>query len=142
MSHNSTCIFCRIIAGEIPASRVLETDKALAFLDVGPLKPGHTLLIPKQHHARLPELPDDLAAATALLLPRLCRAIQQVTQADGLNVLVNVGPDAGQSVEHVHWHIIPRHGGDAIAWPWHAGRYPEGELETTQAAIRDALSAS
>jgi histidine triad (HIT) family protein len=84
-------------------------------------------------------MPDATAGDTARLLPRLCRAVKSATRAEGLNVLVNVGPVAGQSVEHVHWHIIPRHGGDSIAWPWRAGRYEEGQIEPLRAAISRAL---
>jgi len=138
MGHDPSCIFCKIVAGQIPCARVYETEHALAFLDIGPLKPGHLLLIPKEHHATLPELPDTVAAETARLLPRLCRAVKAATDAEGLNVLMNVGPVAGQSVGHVHWHIIPRHGRDSIAWPWNARSYAEGELEP----IRQAIAAS
>jgi histidine triad (HIT) family protein len=141
MSHEPSCVFCKIVRGELPAATVLETDEALAFLDIGPLKPGHTLLIPKAHHESLPEMPDDLAAATAALLPRLCRAVKAATQAEGLNVLANTGPVAGQSVNHVHWHIIPRHGGDAIRWPWVPGRYADADLAAMRAAVARALGA-
>jgi histidine triad (HIT) family protein len=134
------CVFCRIVAGEIPAARVYEDAEVLAFLDVGPLTPGHTLVIPKAHHASLAELPDEASARVAAVLPRICRAVKQATGAEGLNVLSNVGAVAGQSVGHVHWHVIPRHGGDAVAWPWHAGRYEdEGARERVRLAVAGAL---
>lgn len=134
------CIFCKLVRGEIPAARVLETEEAVAFLDVGPLSPGHVLVVPREHHATLPEMPDDLAAATARLLPRLGRAVQAATGAEGLNVLVNVGRVAGQSVPHVHWHIIPRHPGDPLRWPWPAGRYEGDQIDAMRARIVTALA--
>jgi histidine triad (HIT) family protein len=135
------CIFCKLVRGEVPSARVLETDRAVAFLDIGPLNPGHVLVVPKEHHESLPEMPDDLAAATAALLPRLCRAVRRATGAEGLNVLTNTGRVAGQSVDHIHWHIIPRHPGDALRWPWPAGRYENDELEAMRARIEAALQA-
>ena len=125
----SECIFCKIVAGTIPCARVYEDDAVLAFLDIGPLNPGHTLVVPKEHFATLPELPDALASATAAVVPRICRAVQAATSAEGLNVVVNVGRVAGQTVDHVHWHVIPRHGGDALRWPWPAGRCEPEEME-------------
>jgi histidine triad (HIT) family protein len=135
------CIFCKLVRGEIPSARVLETDRAVAFLDIGPLNPGHVLVVPKEHHAALPDMPDDLAAATAALQPRLCRAVREATGAEGLNVLVNTGSVAGQSVDHVHWHIIPRHQGDALRWPWPAGRYEGDDLDAMRSRIESALQA-
>jgi histidine triad (HIT) family protein len=142
MNRDPNCIFCKIIDGTIPAARLLETDQALAFLDIGPLNPGHTLVVPKAHYANLPELPDELAAAASVLLPRLCRAVCTATNADGLNVLVNTGRVAGQSVDHVHWHIIPRHHHDKLRWPWPAGRYEGDAVDRMRAAILDALAQS
>jgi histidine triad (HIT) family protein len=140
MPHDPACIFCKIVHGLIPAERVLETPEAIAFLDIGPLNPGHVLLIPRDHFAALPDLPDHLAAATAALLPRLCRAVRDATGAAGLNVLVNTGRVAGQSVDHVHWHVIPRHEGDPLHWPWPAGRYEADALARMRQAITSALA--
>lgn len=139
MSHDPNCIFCKIVAGSIPSARVLETDQAIAFLDINPVNPGHVLVIPRAHHATLPELPDDLAAHTAGLLPRVARAVQAVTGAEALNVVVNVGRVAGQTVDHVHWHIIPRHVGDAVRWPWPHQPYSGDALARMQADLTRAL---
>ena len=127
-THDPHCIFCKIVQGQIPSARVLETDQAIAFLDIHPVNPGHTLLVPKAHHAYLGDVPDDLAAHAASLLPRLCRAIRAATGADGLNVIVNNGRSAGQTIDHVHWHIIPRFQDDAVNWPWPQGEYVGDEL--------------
>jgi histidine triad (HIT) family protein len=124
--HDPSCIFCKIAAGSIPSARVFETDHAVAFLDIHPVNLGHILLVPKAHFAHLSDLPDDLAAHAGMLLPRLCRAVLSATGAEALNVIVNHGPAAGQTIDHVHWHLIPRRADDAVHWPWPHLAY-EGE---------------
>jgi histidine triad (HIT) family protein len=139
--HDPSCIFCRIVRGEIPSSKVLETEHALAFLDLNPVNPGHLLVVPKVHHADLSELPDDVAAETARLIPRLSRAIRAATGADGLNLVVNNGKVAGQTVFHGHWHLIPRHTDDAVRWPWPHVAYASGAMDEMLAKIGEALAA-
>lgn len=135
-------IFSKIIRGEVPVMKVLETDDALAFLDINPVNPGHVLLIPKGAFPTLWDLPDELASATAGLLPRLCRAVRAATGATAINVVVNNGQLAGQTVDHVHWHIIPRFEGDAVHWPWPHTAYDEGEMARMQDRIRESLGTS
>jgi histidine triad (HIT) family protein len=142
LSRDPDCLFCKIVQGEIPSARVLETDQALAFLDINPLNQGHVLIVPRDHHANLLDLPDDLAAQTAALLPRLARAVKLATGADGLNVVVNIGEVAGQTIHHIHWHVIPRFLGDPVHWPWPQGRYVGDELSQMQASIQQALNQS
>jgi histidine triad (HIT) family protein len=101
-------IFSRIIRGEIPCHKVYEDDRVLAFLDIGPLSEGHTLVIPKEEAATVDQLSDDSAAAIGRLLPRLCRAVMRATGATAYNILQNNGAAAHQEVMHVHFHIIPR----------------------------------
>ena len=116
-------VFSKIIRGEIPCHKVYEDDKVLAFLDVGPLSKGHTLLIPKEAKATLDELSDDSAAALGRVLPRLCRAVMKATGATAYNVLQNNGAAAHQAVFHVHFHIIPKpEGGGGLGIGWPAGR--------------------
>jgi histidine triad (HIT) family protein len=134
------CIFCKIIAGEIPSTRVLETDGSLAFLDINPVNQGHILLVPKEHHATLAELSDEAAAETAVLIPRLVRAVLKATGADGLNLIVNNGRVAGQTVDHGHWHLIPRHFDDAVNWPWPHSPYVGDELAQMQFRIDRELN--
>ena len=113
-------IFTRIIAGEIPCHRVYEDDKVLAFLDIGPLSSGHTLVIPKEPAETLDQLSDDSAAALGRVLPRLSRAVLRATGAQDFNVLQNNGAAAHQAVGHVHFHIIPKFSDGAglgIDWP-------------------------
>ena len=113
-------IFSKILRGDIPCHKVYEDDLILAFLDIGPLSFGHTLVIPKEEVGTLDELSDETAAAIGRVLPRLCRAIKAVTGTEQFNVLQNNGPMAHQAVFHVHFHIIPKPSGDqglGIKWP-------------------------
>ena len=139
-SYDSQNIFARILRGEIPAAKVLETDLALAFLDIGPVNKGHLLIIPRAEAATLSDLPDDVAAHIGSLLPRLCRAVRQATGADGLNIVVNHGEAAGQTVHHVHWHIIPRFHNDDVRWPWPHQSYEGDEVEQMRTRIKTPLA--
>jgi histidine triad (HIT) family protein len=122
------CIFCKIVRGEIPSARLIETDEVIAFLDINPVIHGHTLLVPKAHHPILGDLPDALSGAVGSLLPRLCRAVAAATGAPGLNIIVNNGRTAGQTIDHCHWHIIPRFDNDVVNWPWPHSVYVGDEL--------------
>jgi len=119
---------------------VLEAAEAVAFLDIHPVNVGHVLLVTRAHFPSLAELPDDLAARAAALLPRLCRAIQAATGSDGLNVIVNSGRAAGQTIDHVHWHIIPRFLDDSVNWPWPHSEYLGDELGQMQFRIERELN--
>jgi histidine triad (HIT) family protein len=139
MGQDPACIFCKIASGEFSAARVLDTADAVAFLDINPVNHGHLLLVPKAHSATIAELPDEISARASALLPRLCRAVLAVTGADGLNVIVNLGRVAGQTVDHVHWHIIPRHQGDAVRWPWPHVAYTGDEADQLRLRIEREL---
>lgn len=120
MSPSEPTVFDHILSGRIPSHRVYEDDRVFAFLDIGPLSKGHTLVIPKERAAHLHELSDESAAALGRVLPRLCRAVMQATGAEAYNVLQNNGAAAHQEVKHVHFHIIPKHtmtDGLGIVWP-------------------------
>lgn len=120
------CIFCRIVAGEIPSRTVYEDDTVFAFLDANPLAPGHTLVIPKAHHERLNDLPVDLAHDVLDRLYQLVPQVERAVDADGTTVAFNNGPAAGQEVQHVHGHIVPRFENDG-GGPIHAiaGQQPD-----------------
>lgn len=133
------CIFCKIVAGGLDCARVLETDEALAFLDIGPLAKGHVLLIPKRHVARLDDMNASQAGAVLRHLPALGKAVRQATACEGYNVLQNNDRVAHQVVMHVHFHIIPRNADDAFQFNWPAGQYDEGELPAMQEKICAAL---
>ncbi|MFH5800235.1 HIT family protein [Haladaptatus sp. CMAA 1911] len=106
------CIFCQIVAGEIPSKTVYEDESVLAFLDVNPLAPGHTLVISKDHHETLGDVPKDTANDLFSVLHDLTPAVEAAVDADASNVAFNNGEAAGQEVPHVHGHIIPRFDGD------------------------------
>jgi histidine triad (HIT) family protein len=137
--HEARCVFCKIVRGEIPSARVLETAQAVVFLDINPLSPGHTLLVPRSHHAHLGELPEEIAAHAGSLLPRLCRAVKAATGAEGLNVIINNSSVAGQTIDHCHWHIVPRFANDSIHWPWPQGKYSGDELSQMKSRIEREL---
>ncbi|HET6585182.1 MAG TPA: HIT family protein [Nannocystaceae bacterium] len=121
MSSGRT-IFDKILDGEIPCHRVYEDDRVLAFLDISPLAPGHTLVIPKERKAYLHELSDESAAAVGRVLPRIARAILVATGATAYNVLQNNGAPAHQAVFHVHFHIIPKLDDRGLGISWHPGQ--------------------
>ncbi len=117
----SETVFSKIIRGEIPCHRIYEDEHVLAFLDVGPLSPGHALLIPKEPAETLDQLSDEAGAALGRVLPRLCRAVREVTGVSAYNVLQNNGREAHQAVFHVHFHIIPRYpDGRGLGIGWEA----------------------
>ena len=138
-------IFARILAGEIPCHRVLETEHVLAFLDVGPLSRGHVLVIPKEPKATLGELSDEAAAAVGRVLPRLCRAVCTATGATAYNVLQNNGEDASQAVMHVHFHIVPRFPdrdpGGGLGLRWNAGSLDQDAADLARSIATAAGSA-
>src|SRR5689334_25290615 len=137
-------IFTRIIRGEIPCARVYEDDHVLAFLDIAPLSPGHTLVIPKEPAATLDQLSDDAAAAIGRVLPRIARAVLAATGATAYNVLQNNGAAAHQAVFHVHFHIIPRYDqeghGAGLGIGWRAGKLDGTDAPALAAAIAGALA--
>jgi histidine triad (HIT) family protein len=134
------CLFCKIIAGVIPAVKVLEDAACIAFLDIGPLAAGHVLLIPRTHAQTLDELSAKDAGAMLARLPAMVRAVRSATGCEGVNVLQNNGKVAHQFVPHVHFHIIPRNTGDAFNFNWPAGKYAAGKAEQMAEAIRKAIS--
>jgi histidine triad (HIT) family protein len=138
------CIFCQIVAGDIPSRTVYEDTNVMAFLDANPLAPGHTLVIPKDHHERMEDLPADLAGEVLVELHKLVPAVQQAVDADGATVAFNNGEAAGQEVPHVHGHIVPRFDDDG-GGPIHGifGQRPDlsdDELDDIAAAIEEDVS--
>ena len=134
-------IFSKIIRAEIPCHKVYEDDKVFAFLDIGPLSEGHTLVIPKEPAATLDGLSDDSAAALGRVLPRLCRAVMQATGASAYNVLQNNGAEAHQAVFHVHFHIIPKFevSGDGLGIVWQPKKLDAAEGKELAAKISQAM---
>jgi len=137
-------IFSKIIRGDIPCHQVYRDDHVLAFLDIGPLSSGHTLVIPIEPAETLDALSDESAAALGRVLPRICRAVKAVTGAPGYNILQNNGPIAHQAVMHVHFHIIPKYNdnntsGTGLGFQWPAGKLDTDQASTLAVAIADAI---
>jgi histidine triad (HIT) family protein len=135
----SNCIFCRIVAKEIPAAVVYEDEHTLAFMDAGQVNPGHVLIAAKGHAENIYELNDAQASALLRAAARVARAIRDVHQPQGLSVYQANGKAAWQSVFHYHMHLVPRHENDGMALTWPAKNPPREKLVEYAAAIRKAL---
>ncbi len=137
---DDACVFCKIVAGGIPSVRVHEDSNVLAFIDIGPIIKGHTLVIPKAHFPDLPSLPDDLLATMAAVVRRVAAAQIKALGADGVNVHQSNGACAGQVVPHVHFHVIPRFKDDGHRWNWKATSYGSpAEMQEMADRIRRGL---
>ena len=110
------CVFCAIAAGEIPCFKVFEDDFALAYLDVNPFSEGHTLVIPKSHTTGLLDTPEETLAALLARVKKVAAHIKTALGCDGFHILQNNGAAAGQTVGHIHFHIVPRWNGDPLAF--------------------------
>lgn len=129
------CIFCKMVAGEIPVTKIYEDENILSFLDIGPISDGHTLLISKQHFEKLHDCPSEVLSRLASQLGKIAKAVSSAMNSDGYNVLCNNGRAAGQLVNHLHFHIIPRNTGDGLLDRWPAYKYQEGKIEKIAAKI-------
>ena len=131
---NENCIFCKIIKGEIPCRKIYETENILAFLDINPVNPGHTLVIPKQHYELIEQVPEDILAELIKAIKKITPAIKKAAGTDSNNLAVNNGKTAGQVVPHVHFHIMPRHENDGLKL-WEGKSHPDNFMEKTQKDI-------
>ena len=138
---NPDCIFCKIVAGALPACKVYEDAHTLAFMDLGPIVKGHTLVIPKRHY-------DPLMQTPAAVLHQLISVVQQVAaaqvrglNADGVNIIQSNGKAAGQVVPHLHFHVIPRFRQDGHSWNWRPQAYADPrEMQQLAESIRQAVN--
>jgi histidine triad (HIT) family protein len=130
-----SCIFCKIIAGEIPSYKVYEDDNSLAFLDIAPVNPGHTLVVSKKHFVNLEDTPEGILCQVISAVKKVGRAIKDGLGAEGYNINVNNDPVAGQIIPHLHFHIIPRRDGDGLK-SWEQGKYKEGKAEEISKKIK------
>ena len=133
------CIFCKMVGGQIPVAKIYEDEVVLAFLDIGPVSDGHALVIPKQHFEKLHDCPAGLIGEVAVRLGKIAGAVAAATESDGYNLLCNNGRAAGQLIEHLHFHIIPRKVGDGVFERWPAHKYPEGRIEAIAESISENL---
>ena len=129
------CVFCKIIRKEIPADFVYENDKIVAFLDIAPINKGHTVVIPKEHHADLLDTPDAILHDMIVRTKKISHVLMEALKADGVNLGVNTRPAAGQVVFHTHFHIIPRFAGDGLDH-WPRKKMSKEEMNTIAQSIR------
>jgi histidine triad (HIT) family protein len=134
------CIFCKIIGGQTPSTKVLEDDHTLAFMDIGQVNPGHVLVAAKTHAENIYGLEDAQAAAVFLTSARVARAIRDAFAPPGLSVYQANGKPAGQTVSHFHIHLVPRHDGDGMTLGWPVKNPPRERLEEYAAKIRERLA--
>lgn len=129
------CIFCKIIAGEIPSHVLYEDEKFKVILDVGPATKGHALILPKDHYANLYELPEDMAGEAIKLAKKMMIRMTDKLHCDGFNIIQNNGTVAGQTVFHFHMHLIPRYKNDGEILKYIAGEPDKRELEEIKKII-------
>lgn len=132
------CIFCRIVKNELPSQKVYEDDSILAFLDIAPVKHGHTLIIPKAHMPNFSEAAPDVLDVIMHVAQKVGHAVVSATDAEGYTLTTSNGRAAGQLIDHLHFHLIPRHSNDGLKL-WPQAPYPAGEFEKMGEKIRQAL---
>lgn len=132
------CLFCKIIRGEVPTAKIYEDDRTLAFLDINPVNPGHTLVIPKKHAVDIFDIEESEWTAVMETARKVAHAIEQSISPEGVNLAMNNRPGAGQVVFHAHVHVMPRVSDDGHKL-WKGQPYAEGSATTTAEKIRGAL---
>ena len=133
------CIFCAIVAGDIPATIVYEDEDVLAFMDIAPINPGHTLIIPKQHYRNIYDIPAEVGGKIMQTAVSLAKAIRTALNTDGLNLVQSNEAAGFQTVFHFHLHLIPRWEGDPIRLPWRPSEGDMEEIGNIAAKIREVL---
>jgi len=135
----NNCIFCKIIKGEISSHKVYEDRHTLAFLDIMPTNPGHTLVVPKKHFSSLEEVDEETLCQMIKTVKKVGKALKSGLEAEGYNVMENNDAVAGQIIPHLHFHIIPRKKGDGLAL-WAQKKYTDGEeAEKISEKIKNVL---
>jgi histidine triad (HIT) family protein len=134
MAADPDCLFCKIVAGEIPSTRVDEDERTVAFMDINPATRGHLLVVPREHAVDLLEIGDEDLDACMRMARRLAGRVKERLGADGVTLLNSCGRAAWQTVFHFHVHVIPRYGGDPLRLPWVPG---PGDREEIAAAAAD-----
>jgi histidine triad (HIT) family protein len=136
----SDCLFCKIIRGEIPCLKVYEDDFSFAFLDIGPVNIGHTLVVPKTHYQDVAAMPEGEAARLFGIVHRVGKAAPTAVGAEGFNIGMNTGAVAGQIVMHAHVHVMPRFPNDGLVH-WGKKSYSDEEMKAAADKISSALNA-
>ncbi|HLY48926.1 MAG TPA: HIT family protein [Solirubrobacteraceae bacterium] len=134
--NDEDCIFCRIVAGEIPAQIIDEDERTLAFMDISPATRGHALAVPRRHARDLLEIEASELEAVVLTAQRVAARMPERLGAAGVNLLNSCGPAAWQTVFHFHIHVIPRYEGDPLRLPWIPHEGDPDEIKATAEALR------
>jgi len=130
------CIFCKIVAGELPSEIIQEDEHTIAFMDIGPWTRGHALVVPRRHSRNLYDVDDDDLAHAVSAATRLARRMRDALGCDGVNLLNSCEPAAWQTVFHTHIHVIPRYDEDPLRLPGQPGQPDEGELAQVAQELR------
>ena len=136
MAADPTCIFCKIVTGEVPCFKIFEDAQTLAFMDISPVHDGHCLVIPKAHYPTVFDITARAMAATAQTAARVAKAVNQAVAPDGLNLIQANGHGAGQSVAHFHFHVFPRALNDGVAINWERYQNPGDRARLAELAAR------
>jgi len=139
MRTDPSCIFCKIVAGEIPCHKLYENDLTLAFMDINPANSGHALAIAREHWEDLYAIPEELIGATAVTAKLVAEAVKRTVEPDGVNLVQANGAGAAQSVAHFHIHVLPRVAGDELKLNWGITPGDMAAIEALAARIRDNL---
>ena len=134
---DDNCIFCKLANGDIPVNALYEDDDFKVIFDAGPATLGHALIIPKEHAANAFEMSDELIAKAHILARDMAKKLVEVFEADGINILQNNNPAAGQTVFHYHIHLIPRHTDDNAFKPWTPGKQDEEKLSAALEKLKN-----
>ena len=136
MARDPDCLFCKIVAGELPATVVAEDDRTVSFMDINPATPGHALVVPRDHATDLLSIPAEDLEAVSVAAQRLAHRAKEALGADGVNLLNSCGTAAWQTVFHFHMHVIPRYEDDPLRLPWVPGPGDEDEIKATGEKLR------
>jgi histidine triad (HIT) family protein len=135
-----SCLFCKIVAGEIPATVIASDERTFTFLDINPAARGHALVVPRTHARDVLDIGADDLSAVATAAQRVARQQTQVLGASGINLINSCGPDAWQDVFHFHMHVIPRFKGDDLTPPWTGSPANQEELRAIGAKLRRGMT--
>ena len=138
-SAPGSCLFCRIVAGQLPAAKVYEDDLTMAFMDIGQVNPGHVLVASKRHAVTVHDLTPQEAAAVMQTAQRVAAAAQAAFAPDGITLFQANGAAGGQTVFHFHMHVLPRHGGDGVALTWPRNAPSAQDLQRYGAQLQAAM---
>ena len=122
------CLFCKIVKGELPSSKLYEDEDTLAFLDLFPVNKGHSLVISKEHYENIFDVPEESLSKISSVMKNVADAVKKGVNADGISIAQSNGKDAGQIIPHIHFHIMPRFKDDGLKL-WPQGKYEEGEMD-------------